>query len=94
MNTPYVFKRCGKCKEWLVASTVNFQKKGGRSKYGLDCACKNCRSEYRKTKYEENREYILEQRKIYRSNNKDKISEYNKKYREENKEEINLKRRQ
>ena len=34
MNIPYVFKKCGKCGEWLVASKVNFHKnKDG--KYGL-----------------------------------------------------------
>ena len=33
MNIPYVFKKCTKCGEWLVASTVNFHKKKAY-KYG------------------------------------------------------------
>ena len=46
MNIPYVFKRCTKCGEWLVASTYNFNKmKNG--KYGLQPKCNKCRKEYR-----------------------------------------------
>ena len=45
MNTPYVFKRCTKCGEWLVACKVNFHKhKGG--KYGLSGQCKQCKKTY------------------------------------------------
>ena len=98
MNIPYVFKKCGKCGEWLVASKVNFHKnKDG--KYGLKSICKKCMAEYRKQwceenkdkrkqYYEENKGKILEQRKQYYEENKDKILERNKQNYEENKDKI------
>ena len=70
MNTPYVFKKCGKCGEWLVASKVNFHKnKDG--KYGLKSICKKCMAEYRKQWCEENKD----KRKQYYEENKGKILE-------------------
>ena len=94
MNIPYVFKRCTKCGELLVANTNNFRKtKGG--KYGLRSSCKRCEKQYR----EQNRDKILERSKQYRQNNKykikqyyennkDKILECNRQYRQNNKEKI------
>ena len=68
MNTPYVFKRCTKCGEWLVASTYNFNKmKNG--KYGLQPKCNKCRKEYRNA----NKEKISLQNKAYRENNKEHL---------------------
>ena len=81
MNIPYVFKKCSKCGEWLVASTVNFYKaKSG--KYGLRGSCKKCHAKYKKQYYEDNKEKILEYNKQYYKDNK----EYYKEYREDNKE--------
>lgn len=67
MNIPYVFKKCTKCGEWLVASSVNFYKhKGG--KYGLRAECKKCRKKYfrvydKKRREKELQEYFIEQRR-------------------------------
>lgn len=49
MNIPYVFKRCTKCGEWLIANNVNFYKsKLGKYKLASDCiACR--RQHTRKT---------------------------------------------
>ena len=91
-------KKCSKCGEWLVASSVNFnkQKKG---KYGLKSKCKECckkyreqnkeaKAEYSKKYYEANKQAILEQQKEYKEQNKEAIAERGKKYREQNKEVI------
>ena len=98
MNIPYVFKRCTKCGEWLVACKVNFYKhKGG--KYGLSGQCKQCKKtyteqneehikEYRKQWYEQNKEEVLEKCKKYRETHKKEKAETDKKYREANKEKI------
>ena len=98
MNTPYVFKRCSKCGEWLVASSVNFHKlKDG--KFGLRAQCKECRKKYceqnkgaiakqQKEWYEANKANILEQRKKYYEENKEARAEWQKRYREQNKEAI------
>lgn len=42
MNIPYVFKRCSKCEEWLVANSINFNKVK-KGKWGLNSQCKKCR---------------------------------------------------
>lgn len=71
MNIPYVFKRCTKCGELLVANTNNFSKtKGG--KYGLKNSCKRCDKQY----YQNNKQKILERQKQHYENNKDKVLEY------------------
>ena len=44
MNIPYVFKKCSKCGEWLVANSVNFGK--GNCRYGLYSYCKQCMKKY------------------------------------------------
>ena len=67
MNIPYVMKKCNKCGEWLVASSINFHKhKSG--KYGLKGQCKECFKEY----YEENKDKINKRKKEYYEENKDK----------------------
>ena len=87
MNIPYVFKKCSKCGEWLVASTVNFHKnKGG--KYGLKSNCKKCYAKNNKQRYKNNKEKISEYNKQRYKNNKEKILEYHKQYRKNNKEKI------
>ena len=74
MNIDYVFKRCSKCGEWLVASSKYFYK-GKRGKYGLRAICKECEKKHSKGWYEENKEARTE-----------KMKKYGKKYREQNKE--------
>ena len=87
MNIPYVMKKCTKCGEWLVASSVNFHKdKGG--KYGLTSKCKECKKKYRKRYYKENKESEAERRKEYYEANKEAILEKQKKYSKTNKEAV------
>ena len=71
MNTPYVFKKCSKCGEWLVASTVNFYKEKC-GKYGLRGNCKKCHAKDEKQHYENNKEKILEYKKQHYGDNKEK----------------------
>ena len=98
MNIPYVFRKCTKCGEWLVACSINFYKQK-RCKYGLKSKCKKCQAEYNKQSYEDNKDKMLERKKQYyennkdkikqyRENNKDKILEYHKQYYEDNKDKI------
>lgn len=98
MNIPYVFKRCSKCGEWKVASTVNFGK-AKRNKYRLNSYCKKCQAEYYKQYSEDNKDKIKQYREAHKEerkqydkqryeDNKDKILEQNKQYRETHKEEI------
>ena len=75
MNIPYVFKRCSKCGEWLVACSVNFHKQK-RGKYGLQVYCKKCKTKYGKKYRNDNKDEILEKQKQYREANKDKIKQY------------------
>lgn len=42
MNTPYVFKKCKACNNWLVANTYNFHRSID-GKYNIKSKCKNCR---------------------------------------------------
>ena len=75
MNIPYVFKRCPKCREWLVANNINFYKmKSG--KWGLESQCKECRKSKQKEKYNNN-EFKEEKRKRQRDkyHNDDKFRE-------------------
>lgn len=83
MNIPYVFKRCSKCGEWKVASTVNFGK-AKRNKYRLNSYCKKCQAEYYKQYSEDNKDKI----KQYRETHKEEIKERKKKYNETHKEQI------
>ena len=75
MNIPYVFRKCSKCGEWLVANKINFWKRKS-GKYGLTSRCKQCHKEYI------NKVYI----KQWREQNKKRINERNKQWRELNKE--------
>ena len=85
MNIPYVFKRCTKCGEWLVASTYNFHK-DKQCEYGLKSQCKKCRAERSKQYYEDNKDKISEYHKQYYEGNKDKKLEQHKQYYENNKD--------
>ena len=92
MNIPYVFKRCSKCGEWLVACSVNFYKQK-RGKYGLQVYCKKCKAEQQKQWREQNKERCRELKKRWDKNNKDKKAEHDKKYRESHKEQLSEKKK-
>lgn len=67
MNCTYVFKKCSKCGEWLVANTKYFEK-AKTGKYGLRADCKKCRKELKKVYNKKKREkkleeYFIEQRR-------------------------------
>ena len=85
MKIPYAFKKCKVCGRWLVANTANFHRnKGG--KYGLGSQCKDCRKQYRKQWYENNKDKTTEYNKQYCQNNKEKIAKLKKRYYEANKD--------
>lgn len=83
MNIPYVFKKCTKCGEWLVAYTGNFHKQNN-GKYGLQSYCKKCRKEQRKEYYKKN----IDKEKEYYQNNKEQKKEYKKKWHKKNRDRI------
>ena len=72
-------KKCTKCGEWKVASTINFHR-GKSYKYGLRAECKECENKKSKQYYEVNKDKIVEHYKQYCQANKDKIAERNKQY--------------
>ena len=72
MNTPYVFKKCTKCGEWLVACKGNFSK-GKNYKFGLSSRCKICDKKYR----EKNKEHYKECRKKYYETDNGQIVRFN-----------------
>ena len=87
-------KKCTKCGVEKEATTEYFLKYK-TSKDGLRAACKTCMDLY----YQENKEYIAEQKKQYRQENKEYIADYyqenkeriaeqKKQYYQENKERI------
>lgn len=86
MNTPYVFKKCSHCHQWLVASTFNFNKLK-KGKYGLQPRCRKCHSKSNKKYNEQNKEKIAEYNKKYLEKHREERIEYYKKYRKENIEE-------
>ena len=88
MNIPYVMKKCNTCGKWLVANNINFYKEK-KGKYGLRGQCKECkkiyadknkqhRKEYDKKRYEDNREYLLNQTKKWQKENWDDYYKRNK----------------
>ena len=77
MNIPYVFRKCSKCGEWLVANTYNFHIRKN-SKYGVTKLCKQCKKEYDEQYRNKNKEKILKYHKDYYKNNKDRKKEYQK----------------
>ena len=87
MNIPYVFRKCTKCGEWLVANNSYFSK-NKCGKYGLQSKCKRCDNKRRKKYYKENKEKILESCKEYRKNHSEQSKIYRKQYYEEHKDTI------
>jgi len=87
VNIPYVFRKCTKCGEWLVANNSYFSK-NKCGKYGLQSKCKRCDNKRRKKYYKENKEKILESCKEYRKNHSEQRKIYQKQYYEEHKDTI------
>lgn len=85
MNIPYVFKKCTKCGEWLVANNSNFSKNKA-CRYGLNSYCKKCKVKYQKKYYRENIEKCKEYKREYNINNKAKLKEYKSNYYKNNKD--------
>ena len=71
MNIPFVFKKCTKCGEWLVANKINFYK-SKNGKYGLESQCKECRNRKQKEKYANNNEWKEERLRKNREYHKKK----------------------
>ena len=85
MNIPYIFKKCTKCGEWLVANIYNFNK-AKKGKWGLESQCKKCRKKYREEYYENNKEKEKKRSKKWREDNEERYKEYHKEHYESNKE--------
>ena len=62
MNIPYIFKRCSKCGQWLVANEIYFYKEK-KCRYGLRSQCKKCEAEQKKKYRQDNKKQIAEQKK-------------------------------
>ena len=92
MNIPYIFKKCTKCGEWLVANNINFykQKKG---KYGFSSKCKKCESKTKKDKRNNNEEYRKNQNKKNREEMRKKRKDDNFRKIENEKQKIRKKER-
>lgn len=84
-------KICSSCNEELLLDSFHKQKSG---KYGVTSTCKQCKKNYHKTWYENNREFRLEETKQYNKDNKDIVKERSKIFREKNKERLNEESRQ
>ena len=87
MNIPYVMKKCSKCGEWLIASSINFHKDKSK-KYGLRSQCKKCKNKRKREYYKENKDEINKRKREYNKKNKDKILEYQREYNKKNKDKI------
>ena len=74
-------KRCCTCRE---AKGVEAFSRNRSSKDGLQPRCKACARRH----YKENREAILERKRLYREENREAIREYHRRYREENREAV------
>lgn len=77
-------KICTKCKKEFPATEEYFHK-CKKGKFGLKSVCKGCRNKDRHLRYENNKEKVIEQCKLYRQENKTKIAEHKKQYFKENK---------
>lgn len=90
MKCPFCIKQCSKCKEYLVANTINFHKHS-QCKYGVQNKCKNCQKQYSKQNYEDNREYKKETSRKYSEEHKEEKRKRDKKYYEDNKNKTEFK---
>lgn len=76
-------KICAKCGEWKVLEEYHKNKEG---KYGRNSQCKECKKEYNKQHYQNNKEHIKEQHKQWRENNIEHEKEQKKQWYQNNKE--------
>ena len=76
-------KVCTKCGIEYYA-TSEFFNKDKRSKYGLNCHCKECCKKYKREYYSKNKENSIE----YRKNHKEEAREISRKWRINNKEKV------
>ena len=83
MNIPFVMRRCTKCGEWKVASTVNFYK-CKNNKDGLAGDCKECRKEYTRQYNKLHKEEINEKNRQYHQLHKKEINERHRQYYQDN----------
>ena len=86
-------KICTKCNKEFPA-TIDFFSKCKKGKYGLNSTCKECRSEYNKQWFQNNKERKNECKKKWREENKEKHNEWTKQYCETNKEYISKQKKQ
>lgn len=89
MNTSLDRKTCSKCGE--VKDQQNFYlNKSGRKKGKRDAQCNQCKAEYKREHYQENKEELKKKHKAYRDKPevKAKSKIRRKKYYQENKQEI------
>ena len=76
-------KACSHCLEEKEKTTEFFNQTGSGNLLGK---CKVCKNSYSKERYKENKDKILDNKKLYYSKNKEELSKKTKEYREENKE--------
>jgi hypothetical protein len=77
-------KECTKCGEWKPLETGFANNKG--SVGGKSSQCKSCKKLVIKKWRQDNREYLLEQKRKWRIENREYRIEYNRKWRQENRE--------
>ena len=70
---------CNKCKEEKELNADNFPRRKS-AKFGFDSICKECKREYDKKRYEENKEKLKSKSKEYYRKNKNKRLEYQNNY--------------
>lgn len=93
MKCPFCIKICKECKRMLVANEINFNKHKD-CKYGVQNKCKECKSNYNKLHYNNNREHRKEMSRKYTQEHKEEKKERDKQYYETHKEELNKKRKE
>lgn len=80
-------KVCTKCDLEKPLTNEYFSRRSDK-KDGFETICKECKREYNKKYWKENKEKLQKQNAKYYKNNKEKFAEQHKAYREKNKEEL------
>lgn len=80
-------KVCTKCNLEKPLTNEYFSRRSDK-KDGFETICKECKREYNKKYWEENKEKLRKQKAKYYQQNKDKFAERNKAYRDKNREEL------
>ena len=78
-------KTCSKCGQFKELSAFYRNK---RAKDGYSYQCKECKSNYNKKYWEDNKEALKEYGKEYRENNREAVLEIKRRYRRNNKDKI------